>query len=102
MESFPFTCVTLPQEVKLMPNANPAGDSELSKKMNVVIALLLYFAAKDEKFNDGHRKTGDLAAFLKKHDLDYEDIAAILDSPIASVRELVRLKGHAGKKARRK
>jgi hypothetical protein len=102
MELFPFICVTLPQEVKLMPNADAAGDSELSKKLNVIIALLLHFATKDEGFNDGHGKTGDLAVFLKKHGLDYEDIAAILDSPIASVRELVRLKGHAGKKPGRK
>ena len=85
-----------------MPNDDPANDNELSKKLNVVIALLLHFATKDEEFNDGNRKTGDLAAFLKKHDLGYEDIAAILDSPIASVRELVRLKGHAGKKSGKK
>ncbi len=76
---------------KLPPN-------EVSSKLNVVIALLLHFAVRDEGFNDGKHKTGDLAAFLKRHGLSYNDIAAILDSPIASVRELVRLKGHAGKK----
>lgn len=72
--------------------------AEVSKKLNVVIAILLHFAAKDAQFNDGKNKTGDLAALLKKHELAYEDIAAILDSPIASVRELVRLKGHAKKR----
>lgn len=72
----------------------------LSKKINVVIALMLHFALKDEDFNQGKHTTGDLAAFLKKHGLEYEDIAAILDSPIASVRELVRLKGHARKKGK--
>ncbi|MGH9684999.1 MAG: hypothetical protein ACRD4S_15470 [Candidatus Acidiferrales bacterium] len=85
-----------------MPNADPASDKELSKKMNVVIALLLHAVAKDKEFNDGKLKTGDLAAFLKRHELGYEDIAAILDSPIGSVRELVRLKGHAGKKSKKR
>ncbi len=82
-----------------MADGDPAGTNEVSQKLNVVISILLHFAAKDEKFNDGKHKTGDLAAFLKRHDLGYDDIAAILDSPIASVRELVRLKkGKAGKK----
>jgi len=66
-----------------------------SQKLNVIIALMLHNAAKDETFNKGKQKTGDLAAYLKRHGLGYEDIAAILGSPIASVRELVRLKGHA-------
>ena len=87
---------TLQQGVTHMAEIEPTA--ALSNKLNVVIALLLHFALKDGKFNEGKHKTGDLAAFLKKHELGYEDIAAILDSPIASVRELVRLKGHAGKR----
>jgi hypothetical protein len=85
-----------------MSTADPASDKELSKKLNVVIALVLHFVAKDKEFNDGKLKTGDLATFLKRHGLGYEDIAAILDSPIGSVRELVRLKGHAGNKSKKK
>jgi len=72
--------------------ADPA--TEVSAKLNVVIALLLHFTTKDAQFNDGKNKTGDLAVYLKKHGLEYDDIAAILDSPIASVRVLVHLKKH--------
>jgi len=72
--------------------------NQVSPKLNVIIALMLHAAAKDETFNEGKRKTGDLVAYLKRHGLGYDDIAAIVDSPIASVRELARLKGHAGKR----
>jgi hypothetical protein len=61
-----------------------------SRKLNVIIALLLRILLKDEDFAQKKRKgTGELAVYLKRHDLEYEDIAAILDSPVASVRELV-------------
>jgi hypothetical protein len=73
--------------------ADPFND--VSPKLNVIIALMLHVAAKDETFNEGKRKTGDLVAYLKRQGLSYHDIAAIVDSPIASVRELARLKGHA-------
>lgn len=76
--------------------ADPAV--EVSKKLNVVIALLLHFAKKDAQFNGGRLKTGDLATYLKRHGLQYDDIAAILDSPVSSVRVLVHLKGHTGKR----
>jgi len=76
----------------------PDAALDASKKLNVVIALLLHFASKDDRFNDGKHKTGDLAAYLKRHDLQYDDISAILDSPISSVRELVRLKKAKKKK----
>jgi hypothetical protein len=85
-----------------MPDANSASDKELSKKLNVVVALMLHLVVKDKVFNDGKLKTGDLVAFLKRHGLGYEDIATILDSPIGSVRELARLKGHAAKRPKRK
>jgi hypothetical protein len=76
--------------------ADPA--TEVSTKLNVIIALLLHFATKDEQFNAGKNKTGDLAVYLKRHGLEYDDIAAILDSPISSVRVLVHLKRHPKKK----
>jgi hypothetical protein len=61
-----------------------------SRKLNVVIALLLHILLKDDDFAQKKRKgTGDLAAYLKRHGLGYQDIASILDSPVASVRELV-------------
>jgi hypothetical protein len=85
-----------------MAEADLASAKDLSKKFNVVIALLLHVVAKDKEFNDGNHKTGDLAIFLKRHGLGYEDIAAILDSPIGSVRQLVHLKGRAAKKSNKK
>jgi hypothetical protein len=61
-----------------------------SRKLNVVIALLLHILLKDDDFAQKKRKgTGDLAVYLKRHGLEYQDIASILDSPVASVRELV-------------
>jgi hypothetical protein len=63
---------------------------EQSRKLNVMIALLLRILVKDEDFTKKKRKgTGELAVYLKRHGLEYQDIAAILDSPVASVRELV-------------
>jgi hypothetical protein len=85
-----------------MPDANPASENELSKKLNVLIALMLHLVTKDEKFNDGKGKTGDLVAFLRRHSLSYEDISAILDSPIGSVRELASRKRRTKQKVKRK
>jgi hypothetical protein len=63
---------------------------ERSRKLNVVIALLLRILTKDTDFTPRKRKgTGDLAVYLKRHGLEYQDIADILESPVASVRELV-------------
>jgi len=84
-----------------MADEVPVNLTDFSQKLNVVIALLLHFAAKDEDFNDGKRKTGDLASFLRNHGLEYVDIAAILDSPIGSVRELVSKKNRAGAKRKK-
>lgn len=65
---------------------------EQSRKLNVIIALLLHLLLKDDDFTKKKRKgTGELAVYLKAHGLAYQDIAAILGSPVASVRELVRL-----------
>jgi hypothetical protein len=61
-----------------------------SRKLNVIIALLFRILTKDGEFTRKKRKgTGDLAVFLKRHGLEYQEIAAILDSPVPSVRELV-------------
>jgi len=76
--------------------ADPAA--QVSLKLNVVIALLLHLAAKDPQFNSGKNKTGDLAVYLKRHGLDYGDIATILHSPASSLRVLVHLKSHPKKK----
>ena len=63
---------------------------EQSRKLNVVIALLLRQLLRDSEFGAKKRKgTGELATYLDRQGLSYADIAVILDSPIASVRELV-------------
>jgi hypothetical protein len=63
---------------------------EQSRKLNVVIALLLRQLLRDADFGSKKKRgTGDLAAYLDKHGLSYQDIADILDSPVASIRELV-------------
>jgi hypothetical protein len=63
---------------------------EQSRKLNVIIALLLHLLLKDDDLTQKKRKgTGELAVYLKGHGLEYQDIAAILGSPVASVRELV-------------
>jgi hypothetical protein len=63
---------------------------EQSRKLNVVIALLLRLLQKDDDFTPRKKKgTGELAIYLDNHGLTYQDIAAILGSPVASVRELV-------------
>jgi hypothetical protein len=70
--------------------AEPDDLEQRSKKLNVIIALLLRILVKDEDFTQKRRKgTGELAVYLKRHGLEYQDIAAILDSPVPSVRELV-------------
>jgi hypothetical protein len=63
---------------------------EHSRKLNVVIALLLRQLLRDVDFGSKKRKgTGELAVYLDRQGLSYQDIAAILDSPVASIRELV-------------
>jgi hypothetical protein len=60
-----------------MPEADVL--EEQSRKLNVVIALLLRILVKDEDFTPKKRKgTGELAVYLKRHGLEYQDIAAIL------------------------
>jgi hypothetical protein len=81
-----------------MSEIDTATINGLSRKLDVIIRILLHFANKDADFNDGKQTTGDLAVLLKKHGLSYAEIAAILDSPVESIRVLVHLKGRAGKK----
>ena len=75
-----------------MSDPDQLSSGEVSEKLNVIIGILLHFATKDTSFNGGKQKTGDLASYLNEYGLSYNDIAAIVDSPVASVRELVRRK----------
>jgi hypothetical protein len=65
---------------------------DLSKKMNVLIALSLRQLMGDKDFSgDGKRKkgVGDLVQYLNGMGLEAKDIADILGSPITSVRTLL-------------
>jgi hypothetical protein len=70
--------------------SNSAAD--LSKKLNVLIALSLRQLLGDKDFSSkGKRKsgTGDLVRFLADMGLDAKDIAGIIGSPLTSVRTLL-------------
>ena len=65
---------------------------DLSKKMNVLIALSLRQLLGDKDFSaSGKRKkgVGDLVQYLNSMGLDAKDIAEILGSPLTSVRTLL-------------
>lgn len=64
---------------------------DLSKKMNVLIALSLRQLLGDKDFSSSKRKkgVGDLVQYMDGMGLDAKDIAEILGSPITSVRTLL-------------
>jgi len=72
--------------------------SELSKKIDIVINILLHFALKDEGFNGGKHTAGDLALWLNGVGLSNTDIATILGSSPGSIRVLLHKK--KGKKVK--
>jgi hypothetical protein len=63
-------------------------DVEISKKLNVLIALSLRELTDDKDFSmKGNRKgAGDLVRYLASMGLDAKDIAQIVGSPLTSVR----------------
>jgi hypothetical protein len=65
---------------------------DLSKKMNVLIALSLRQLLGDKDFSSGGKRkkgVGDLVQYLHGMGLDAKDIAGILGSPVTSVRTLL-------------
>ncbi|MDE2493626.1 MAG: hypothetical protein KGL97_06950 [Alphaproteobacteria bacterium] len=69
---------------------NQQGD--LSKKINVLIALSLRQLMGDKDFSGGGKRkkgVGDLVQYLNGMGLDAKDIADILGSPVTSVRTLL-------------
>lgn len=65
---------------------------ELSKKMNVLIALSLRQLMGDKDFSGGGKRkkgVGDLVQYFNGMGLKAKDIADILGSPITSVRTLL-------------
>lgn len=67
-------------------------DLEISKKLNVLIALSLRQLLDDKEFGTKARRkhgTGDIVRYLASMGLDAKDIAGILGSPVQSVRTLL-------------
>jgi hypothetical protein len=71
----------------------PADDSsiDLSKKLNVLIALALRQLQGDSDFSGSSRRknVGEQVSYLSGMGLDAKDIAAIVGSPVTSVRTLL-------------
>ena len=66
--------------------------SDLSKKMNVLIALSIRQLTGQSSFDAKSRRskgTGDIVQFLSEMGLDAKDIAQIVGSPVTSVRTLL-------------
>jgi hypothetical protein len=71
---------------------NDKPQDDISKKLNVLIALSLRQLTGDTDFSSGgKRKTGvgDLVQYLNGMGLEAKDIAEILGSPVTSVRTLL-------------
>jgi hypothetical protein len=63
---------------------------DISRKLNVLIALSLRQLTGDKDFSKGRRKgTGEIARYLAGMGLDAKDIAQILASPVTSIRTLL-------------
>jgi hypothetical protein len=63
--------------------------TEVSKKLNVLIALSLRQLSGDKEFSTTQRKkhgTGELARYFNSMGLDAKDIAEITSAPLQSIR----------------
>ena len=71
--------------------ATSQTDVTISKKMNVLIALLLRQLTDDKDFSmkKSRKGAGDLVRYLASMGLDAKDIAEIVGSPLTSVRTLL-------------
>lgn len=64
--------------------------AEISKKLNVLIALSLRQLAGDKELPKGRRKAvAETAHFLADMGLEAKDIASVLGSPVTSIRTLL-------------
>jgi hypothetical protein len=64
--------------------------TDISKRLNVLIALSLRHLVGDKDFSKTRRKgTGEIAQYLAGMGLDAKDIAQILASPVTSIRTLL-------------
>lgn len=65
---------------------------EVSKKLNVLIALSLRQLLGDKEFSSVEKRrqgTGDIARYLNNMGLDAKDIAEIIGAPLQSIRTLL-------------
>lgn len=71
---------------------NTDWEKDISKKLNVLIALSLRQLTDDADFTGKAKRkqgVGDLASFLDAMGLESKEIAEILGAPISSVRTLL-------------
>lgn len=69
---------------------NEDDKNEISVKLNVLIALALRQLMGDKDFGSKRKAgTGDIVRYLSNLGLDAKDIAAIVGSPVTSVRTLL-------------
>ena len=65
---------------------------EISKKLNVLIALSLRQILGDHEFSSGRRRkqgVGEIARYLNALGLEAKDIAEITGAPLTSIRTLL-------------
>jgi hypothetical protein len=74
-----------------MASNSEAQSDDISRKLNVVIALSLRQLLGDKDFTKGKRRqgVGEIVHFLADMGLGANDIAAIVGSPVTSVRTLL-------------
>jgi len=74
-----------------MANNSEVLSDDISRKLNVVIALSLRQLLGDKDFTKDKRKqgVGEIVHFLADMGLGANDIAAIVGSPVTSVRTLL-------------
>jgi hypothetical protein len=74
-----------------MPSNSDTLSDEISRKLNVLIALSLRQLLSDKDFTKSTRKqgVGDIVRFLADMGLGANDIATIVGSPVTSVRTLL-------------
>lgn len=72
-------------------SSSDAALADISKKLNVLIALSLRQLLDDKDFSKGKRKqgVGELVLYLADMGLEPKDIASVLGSPVTSVRTLL-------------
>lgn len=66
--------------------------TEVSKKLNVLIALSLRQLVGEKEFSGGEKRkqgVGEIARYLKSMGLEAKDIAEITGAPLQSVRTLL-------------